>query len=402
MTSQTASVPFLIQPVLLLLLMQSLMAKPYGNYGFYSPYPPPRNQVLYDFRPLATNPTLPSSSSRAQSRSTRDLTWKEEYDAFIDGKKEPTCRELREMWLLAREMQRRSMEADDAPASGSSKRRPFLSFAPLKSDVPTEMEPTGSSAVGADSKEVELQVAHNRFVPQLKADRRRMSSPKPPQESVYGIVKTHAAPTSKLHVRDPAKEIYGLLRERSASKSAKSKSALPVYSSGIRTHEPSSSTKESSYLDQIKAAMLADEEAGSPLASSDVSAFGKVRSLVSASRLRSHQKSKSRGRSHHQQGVSYDSGGGNSELTPESTENAFDLIRERLMNTRLPSSASKGGLKSRSKSLRRKNSKKRRRNVSNPNSFKYCIIGENYFLKTTMKETQSFPLILRNLKNNGN
>lgn len=370
--SRGASSPFLIQPVLLLLLMQSLLAKPYGNYGFYSPYPPPRNQVLYDFRPLTSAPTLSSSSSsRAQSRETRDLTWKEEYDAFIDGKKEPTCQELREMWLLAREMQRRSLDSGDRDSS--SKRRPFLSFAPLKSDMVKEVEPPtvsgrdagGDTVVGKDSKEVELQVARNRFVPQLKADRRRMSSPKPPKDNVYGVVKTHSSPSSKLRVRDPAKEIYGLLREQSSSKARSKPAPPPIYSTGIRTHAPASTKESSNYLDQVKSAILAAD------AAADGSAFSQVRDLVSANRVRSHQRalSKSRGQSHRYGGGGGGRGGrvttdsGSSAESPESASgDAFDLIRERLMNTRLPSSSH--GLKSRNKSLRRKNSKKRRRNVS--------------------------------------
>ena len=105
--------------------MSALDAKPYSNYGFYSPYPPPPDQVIYDFAPVQVD-----RDDYSGHRSTRDSTWKDEFGAFLDGDREPTCEQLREMWHYARSLQQRAVRSGQQgrEQSQSPHLPPFLAF----------------------------------------------------------------------------------------------------------------------------------------------------------------------------------------------------------------------------------------------------------------------------------
>jgi hypothetical protein len=155
-------------------------------------------------------------------------------------------------------------------------------------------------------------------------------------------------------VRDPAKEIYGLLRDRSNSRGRQQQQ--PNVYGNVRTHSPVKS--DQSYLDVLQQKLFGKNvnsqeetepsygvvryqpENPSPASQTSVpaSSFETVRELLAANEAANPGSLGSAG--------------------PEEGS-SFDLIRERLLNTRTRNPTEQN------KSLRRKNSRKRRRNVSN-------------------------------------
>jgi hypothetical protein len=374
--------------LLLFVTVPTFDAKPYGNYGFYSPYPPPPDQVIYDFSPLID---LNDAAADRGHRATRDLGWKDDYEDFLDGSREPTCDELRQMWHYAKRIQQRAIQTNEI----QPELHPFISFSPLEEkprstavgrtvEKSVKADADSTTAAASDiSKEVEAFVTAGGGRFNSPANRRRMSTPHTPgkhsaaassvprkqeredeedEEAVYGVVKNHAPEssfTNPLHVRDPAKEIYGLLRERSnAVRRHEDDDEMDenVYGS-IRTHEAvaaNEAEEKPSYMDLLRDrlgkdaddadadAVAAGDRFGSihliaPTGIRNPTSFDKVRALVAANRARQQHQAKSE-------------------------NNPFDLIRERLMNTRLTTSAAslKGSrfVKGSSKNFRRKAARK--------------------------------------------
>ena len=150
------------------------------------------------------------------------------------------------------------------------------------------------------------------------------------EEEVYGIVKTHAPPQAP-QVRDPTKEILsGLYGHKSQN--------LQQYFGRIRTHHHQEQ-KPVSHLQMLKNKLYGTESENSK----SEPVFGTVqhRFKPKESKLDLVRSILAK-----EEGV---------EVNVES-KNAFDRIRDRLLNTRVRSS--------RERSLRRRGSKKRRRNVS--------------------------------------
>ena len=84
--------------------------------GYYSPFPPKENRVIYEFSPLIEPISLPEkeTDSQSKSRETRDLAWRE-FDSFLNGDEEPSCADLRRMWRLARKLQEEAVESNEIP-----------------------------------------------------------------------------------------------------------------------------------------------------------------------------------------------------------------------------------------------------------------------------------------------
>ena len=100
---------------LLLLNTWSLVSArmPYvKSSGYYNPFPPKANQVMYEFAPLSSHDQPEDSDTK--TRATRDLAWRE-FDAFISGTEEPSCADLRRMWRLAKELQKKALQSNDIP-----------------------------------------------------------------------------------------------------------------------------------------------------------------------------------------------------------------------------------------------------------------------------------------------
>ena len=335
--------------------MSALEAKRFANYGFYSPYPPPPNQVIYDFAPVRVD-----GVDYSGHRSTRDSTWRDEFGALLDGDREPTCEQLREMWHYAKSLQRRAARSRQDPESGqaSSHLPPFVAFSPLED---AETGEGGAASPGAREPRPEQKAKPP--APPRQANRRRMSTPpitpgrprprpRPPAAAkgeakpVYGVVKTHAPSKATMHVRDPAKEIYSLLQEKALSaggadgvygqvKTHADPTRRPSYMSilekelyGAREEEDADGDRDS--FGSVKYELPSGAENEIPTTSS----FEKVRAILAAEREAG-------------DGEAYEG------------EGPFDLIRERLMNTPLSSSSASSKLGSKdNRAIRRKGSRK--------------------------------------------
>ena len=330
----------------------------------YDPFPPPPDQqIVYSFSPLDFNP-------EAQSRATRDLSWRsedggEDDDLFFtsssneddDEGREPTCEELRKMWRIARNIHQRSLETNEIP----QEMHEFLSFADSSSS---------SSNLNGNANEDES----------LRADRRRMSvptlrnlKPKPVKTAVSKVVSdamsmttttTEKPSRSTLKVRDPAKEIYGFLREHSpenddddssSSNNIKNEDKEEIYGT-VHSHAPENGGG-SSYLDLVRDELLPGGRGQAGHSRGESDNFGVVRY---------HQRKPA-------SSSPFDVIRGRVRETAKEEEDPFEVIRQRLMNTRsrLNSGSKKG--------FRRKSGDKkhRRRNVSTClriNTCTMCVI----------------------------
>ena len=339
--------------------MSALEAKRFANYGFYSPYPPPPNQVIYDFAPVRVDG---GGDDYSGHRSTRDSAWRDEFGALLDGDREPTCEQLREMWHYAKSLQRRAARSRQDPEGGqaSSHLPPFVAFSPLED---AETGEGGAASPGAREPRPEQKAKPP--APPRQANRRRMSTPpitpgrprprpRPPAAAkgeakpVYGVVKTHAPSKATMHVRDPAKEIYSLLQEKALAAAAGG-AEEGVYGQ-VKTHaEPTRRPSYMSILEKELYGAREDEDGGRDSFGSvkyelpsgaeneipTTSSFEKVRAILAAEREAG-------------DGAAYEGG-----------EGPFDLIRERLMNTPLSSSSASSKLGSKdNRAIRRKGSRK--------------------------------------------
>ena len=441
---------------LIVVVQTSLVfAKTYPNYGYYDPFPP-KNQVLYNFSPLSdthenilytkdnehsktqnhesydrrkhnrntfntyhtiedTNKT--PDSKFAKDRSTRDLTWRQ-FDVFLRGDVEPSCAELRQMWNLARKIQKQdSKENKKQPLS-----HPF-SFNHNKLGKNIHLKKQGKGANDRDINSVS-DTTDKKLAPTHNIDLKNTSgvvllelnnnkniievmSPQPSEhnsssmhsrglnhtrsssssfdEGVYGVVKTHHVPVSTpstpainipsptsryntIRVRDPAKEIFGMFRQRSKSlRNRHSKQQQQQNGGNSRKHHygkihlqtsNNHPRKSSSYLDLLQRKLYGptkDDE------SSNNEVYGVVQQYPSSSRSRSSYE-KVRDILADQRG----SLGYKDDLQLSPGESAFDRIRERLMKTR-----ARDRLNMPKSYLRRLRSRKRRQNVSTLGMFFY-------------------------------
>ena len=161
-----------------------------------------------------------------QTRETRDLMGWEQFDSFMRGDAEPSCDDLRRMWQLAKKLHNANT------AAAASRRRHGAAASSVKTrDIKEENE----------------------------------------DAAVYGIVRTHVTTTTPrppprrpFRVRDPAKEILNLIRQRNAlrrrQRLRQQKAQLvtsyhpeQAHYGQVRYEAPSSQPQESSsYLNQLK------------------------------------------------------------------------------------------------------------------------------------------------------
>ena len=173
--------------------------------------------------------------------------------------------------------------------------------------------------------------------------------------TVYGVVKTHAPAQQALpQVRDPTKEI---LRGLWGSDSSSRRGRRPPYQYGrIQTHaRPDSVVTPASPFQKLQTELYGPRRTGNTNeVSENTSSYGTVHRFSPKTASSSSRVSKlDRIRSMLNQESPSD------EMTSPS-KNAFDRIREKLMNTRVRERFRTA----RERNLRKKGSKKRRRNVS--------------------------------------
>ena len=220
---------------------------------------------------------------------------------------------------------------------------------------------TKSPSVSQDENSKEKSKGHFLKSPKSKEDRRRLAVAPPiltsndedeepeDEDEVYGKVVEYQ-PTSSIKVHDPTRDIYNILRSRKKQQQQQQQQQRKPIFGNVRYRQNSS--KPSSYMDKLESKLRPPSvaESSNDDKTDEEEVYGVVRhrqpSVVSSplrpfDRLRMQQHMRN-----------------SNDETPG--ERAFDIIRQQLMST---SARKKLNSKCR-KGLRRKNSKKRRRNVS--------------------------------------
>ena len=423
-----------------------VFARTYPNYGYYNPFPP-KNQVLYNFSPLPhttsenniyndessslTNNevygrrkggnssrnrynsyiTVKDNSDRkhknsrfGKGRETRDLTWRK-FDVFLRGDAEPSCAELRQMWNLARKLQKQASKENSPFSTKVGKNIHLKKHGKNASDSDNKNSVTTTDkklAPTAEDVEIITNRKNNSDIVQSSDDRTptnvispssgkhtskhirelndaNESSSSSTTEEVFGVLKTHhvpkttpptpaksiPSPTTRYNtfrVRDPAKEIFGIFRQR--SKGLRDRQRKPQKQRNRNYHigkvhfkPPTYKDKSTSYLELLQSKLygvkLPNEVDGDR--SSDNEVYGVVNHYSPAS---SHPSAYEKARemvANHRGSLGFS----DEALQLDSGESAFDRIREELMKTR-----AKDKLNMPKSYLRRLRSKKRRQNVS--------------------------------------
>ena len=445
--------PKYFYPFIIVVQTTLAIARTYPNYGYYNPFPP-KNQVLYNFSPISdTNENniinektktlknkynishgrkkdnennsyniIRNTNDKSQNpkygkyREIRDLSWRE-FDVFLRGDAEPSCAELRQMWNLARKLQKtgsnqkpgnehlsfhhhksgknshykkhgkstserdiNSVATTDKKLSPTDYNVDILSVnnnsgvnAPLSNDKvvinPISSQKTSSNYNSTSS------MRHNPINNKtVDSGSSTSSSSSSLDEDVYGIIKTHhhvpvlpttpnpaksnTSPTSRYNtfrVRDPAKEIFGMFKQRSKSlrnRQRKQHNNRKYHYGKVQLETPKN--KPSSYLDLLQRKLYGTTNQEQISSNNDV--YGVVNQYASSSSDRSQSSYdkvrellEGQGRSQGYEG----------DLQLHPGESAFDRIRDRLMKTR-----ARDKLSAPKSYLRRLRSKKRRQNVS--------------------------------------
>ena len=338
------------------------------------------NKSYNSYNTIQTNNNKDKNDGK--DREIRDLSWRE-FDVFLRGDAEPSCAELRRMWNLARKLQKTESK------SNKNSENSQLAFHHHRSGKSSHYKKHGKYSSERDINSVAITdkklspTNYNEDLSNVKNDSnlntlsnlnstssishnstRSLSS----DEDVYGIVKTHhhvpvlpttpnpansnTSPTSRyktFRVRDPAKELFGMFKQRSKSlrnRQRKQHNNRKYHYGKVNLETPKN--KPTSYLDLLQRKLYGTSNQAS--SSNDV--YGVVNQYASSGRSQS----------------SYDqvrdllagqSGSQDGDLQLHPGETAFDRIRDKLMQTR-----ARDKLNNPKSYLRRLRSKKRRQNVS--------------------------------------
>ena len=202
----------------------------------------------------------------------------------------------------------------------------------------------------------------------VKQSRDRTSS----SDIVYGVVKTHTSPQQEAlpQVRDPTKEIlrglWGSSDYSSSRRGGGGGRRPPYHQYGrIQTHErPDSVVTPASPFQKLQTELYGPRRTGSTKdASENTSTYGTVHRFspkTASSRVSTSSKLDQIRSMLNQESPISDNDNEISGSSSSPSKNAFDRIREKLMNTRVRERFRTA----RERNLRKKGSKKRRRNVS--------------------------------------
>ena len=358
------------------------------------------NKSYNSYNIIQNNKEKDRNSKNRKDREIRDLSWRE-FDVFLRGDAEPSCAELRKMWNLARKLQKSekgsnlksgndhiayhhhksgrsthfkkhgkySSERDiNSVATTDKKLSPTdnnvdLSNAKNDSNLNT-MSQLNDNNYNSSSTMSHISNDHNTFSNSRITSSNKSSS----NEDVYGIIKTHhhvpvlpttpnpansnTSPTSRYNtfrVRDPAKEIFGMFKQRSKSlrnRQRKQHNNRKYHYGKVQLETPKN--KPTSYLDLLQRKLYGTRDE----ASSNNDVYGVVNQFASSDRSQSsydqvRELLASQARSQ------------DDDLQLHPGESAFDRIRDKLMKTR-----ARDKIHVPKSYLRRLRSKKRRQNVS--------------------------------------
>jgi len=348
--------------------------------GYYSPFPPKENRVIYEFSPLPEPMQAPVATiiqtepAGGKSRETRDLAWRE-FDAFLNGEEEPSCADLRRMWRLARKLQQEAIESNEIPSEMHPFKAASAGSYSTTIDKSSRRREEPNQALQSNK---ELQRKKFSSAVSDKADTVAVNDEEPSEETpdqVYGIVKTHAPPQAP-QVRDPTKEILSGLWRSTSSRSLPSQMSQTQNSpASSRFHHTGGKKHFQPYFGRIRTHSPSSNQIGQ--SSEPISKLELLRNeLYGGSRpdKSSQQQSEVYGTVHHR--FNPNAAGDSSSLDTkldlvrsilakeegtevnEESKNAFDRIRDKLLNSR-----NHRVRPPKERNLRRKGSKKRRRNA---------------------------------------
>ena len=340
-------------------------------------------------------------SKYGKERETRDLTWRQ-FDVFLRGDAEPSCAELRKMWNLARKLQKQTLKENTRVSKN------HLHSHQTESEKNIHLKKHGKSASDSDINSVaatDKKLAHTNRANLVNRKNNLMSTSlqssddkntvdavsqptlrnstsihsrdvndtTPYNEEVYGVIKTHVSlstpstpakvipsPNSrynKFRVRDPAKEIFGLFRQRSKNlRNRQRKHRNRKYHYGkVHLETPTTQVdRSSSYLDLLQSKLYGVKLPNKDEESSDNEVYGVVRHHPSSIKSPSSFERAREILAGQRGSLEYED-----DLQLNPGESAFDRIREKLMKTR-----AKDKLNRPKAYLRRLRSRKRRQNVS--------------------------------------
>lgn len=345
--------------------------------GYYSPFPPKENRVIYEFSPLPEPMQAPVATimqtepAGGKSRETRDLAWRE-FDAFLNGEEEPSCADLRRMWRLARKLQQEAIESNEIPSEMHPFKAASTGSYSTTIDKSSRRREEPNQALQSNK---ELQRKKFSSAVSDKADTVAVNDEEPSEENpeqVYGIVKTHAPPQAP-QVRDPTKEILSGLWRSTSSRSLPSQMSQTQNSPASSFHHTGGKKHFQPYFGRIRTHSPSSNQIGQ--SSEPISKLELLRNeLYGGSRPdKSSQQSEVYGTVHHRfnPNVAGDSSSLDTKLdlvrsilakeegteVNEESKNAFDRIRDKLLNSR-----NHRVRPPKERNLRRKGSKKRRRN----------------------------------------
>ena len=196
--------------------------------------------------------------------------------------------------------------------------------------------------------------------------------------AVYGVVRTHAPaapPPNAIRVRDPAKDLFGMMHGGSGAAGGHRFSA-PIFGRHSYHQKPGQRPNSGSSFDQLRSELYGKERGAngdklgqhsygvlrhSPPAPHPTPkpavgpSFDVVRNIL----LKEQQSETNKNNDNDQTSASLT--GSSSSKASSASSNAFDRIRAKLMSTRLREKLQNAHRRG----LRRKGSRKRRRNVSN-------------------------------------
>ena len=424
-----------------------VFARTYPNYGYYNPFPP-KNQVLYNFAPLSDttqsehNVYNDESSSLtnnevygrrkggnnnrnrynsytaikdknnsdgkhkisrlSKDRETRDLTWRK-FDVFLRGAAEPSCAELRQMWNLARKLQKQASKQNKSFNTKFGKHIHLKKHIKNASDSDNkDSVATTDKKLAPNAKEVEIIInAKNNSQLVRSLDGKSPTDAESPigtkhsskhirdlndtnepsfsltkEDASFGVVKTHhvpktttptpaksiPSPTTRYNtfrVRDPAKDLFGIFRQRNRQRKQHRQRNRNYHIGKVHFKPPTYKDKSTSYLELLQRKLYGVKSPNDidSDGSSDNEVYGVVHQYSPPS---SNQQSPSAYEKARQMVASHRGSAGYEEaLQLDSGESAFDRIRDKLMKTR-----ARDKLNMPKSYLRRLRSKKRRQNVS--------------------------------------
>uniref|UniRef100_A0A0K2UER8 Uncharacterized protein n=1 Tax=Lepeophtheirus salmonis TaxID=72036 RepID=A0A0K2UER8_LEPSM len=364
-----------------------------------SPSPLLSNNIIYSFSPLDEE-----TMKKYGHRNTRDTEWPAESEedrrllekfSNPNFKEEPSCHELKRMWKIARKMQLRDTTRDNRPFFYNTVTSPKLD---LQDEDDLNKEESNALLFTSPKK--------------MKTDRRRLSviPSRSSTESiqndddedenksrVYGKISQYQ-PTTKVH--DPTNDIYNILRSRKerqinhlrSLRMRANQNEIPNYGN-IRYYDAPSKSSPSSFMDKLRSKLRDDK--GLPTLSSSSSNDERSSNEFDGFITQEEPSITQSPRPFEKLRLQLLSG---DKENDDDRMVAFDSIKNKLLNK----SIKQRMIDQSSRGIRRKNSKKRRKNLIQLMKIREAELRREYLRNLYERITDEEEKRRRNRKNRRN